>query len=44
MIGMTTMYVKVYKRKRDNTFNANVVKHPHKKGKAIAIAKVHVNV
>ena len=39
---MAQYYVKIYKRKRDGTLTANLVKHSQKKGKAIKIARVNV--
>lgn len=39
---MAKMFVKVYKRKRDGTYTANLVKRPRKKGKAIATKEVNI--
>jgi hypothetical protein len=39
---MPEMYVKVYKRKRDGSYTANLVKHSYKKGKAVKIAKINI--
>jgi hypothetical protein len=39
---MTEMFVKIYKRRRDGTYTANLVKHSYKKGKAISVKKVNV--
>jgi hypothetical protein len=35
-------YVKVYRRRRDGSYTANVVEHPHKKGKALKVAKINI--
>jgi hypothetical protein len=37
---MPVRYVKIYRRKRDDTLNANVVKHPRKSGHAIRTIRV----
>jgi hypothetical protein len=39
---MTEMFVKIYKRRRDGTYNANVVRHSYKKGKAISVKRVTI--
>ena len=39
---MTEYYVKIYKRKRDGTLTANLVKHSKKKGRAMKVARVNV--
>jgi hypothetical protein len=39
---MAIRYVKIYKRRRDNTLNANVVKHPRRTGKSIKVVKVDI--
>lgn len=39
---MSIRYVKIYKRKRDGSLTANVVKKPRKKGKAYKVVKVNL--
>jgi len=39
---MARMYVKIYKRKRDGTYTANVVGRSNKKGKAVKVAAINV--
>jgi hypothetical protein len=39
---MVEYIVKIYKRKRDGTLTANLVRHSYKKGKAIKMAKVNI--
>ena len=36
------MIVKIYRRKRDGSLTANIVKKSRKKGKAIKVAKVTI--
>ena len=39
---MSVRYVKMYKRKRDDSITANVVKNPRKKGKAYKVVRVDI--
>jgi len=39
---MVKYYVKIYKRERDGTLTANLVRHSRKKGKAIKVGTVNV--
>jgi len=39
---MVVRYVKIYKRKRDDSLTANVVKTPRKKGKAYKVIKINL--
>jgi hypothetical protein len=40
-MGEKVMYVKIYKRRRDGSYTANVVK-TIKKGGAVKVAKIHM--